>query len=441
VNLFGFNKKRREEKFQITENDKNWVDENFAWLIQAFGYPARSSDQLLFSEENFPDSFRSESDLIGNLIKDLSKLLEVPQHKVSFEIEKDIRDDYGTPYEIQGRIFETDLELNENSYKIWIAHSLLSHPKRILHNLVIEFIKIKLIESQVEFDTGEDGELFIYLAGIYFGFGVILAQNSFDTGKTTDNFWETKWNYISPMPNVVMAYGLALYSKLIELDSPSWLTQLGSDTSSEFSKAINFLTDNPSELYDPSELNAATLYREAAKLYENNQAEEAISELQKIVFLTKDDALKATVYNNIGYYLLRLKQFEKSIGYFHKSIEILPDFGYANDNLGYAFIQVGELEKGKRWLEKAMKTSNNDAAYSFRNLALYYQAKGENKLAEEFFHKAFNNIKIPVDLLELHYSDFLFSQGRKDEGLKYLKLAAEKNEPGAIDRLNSIKNQ
>jgi tetratricopeptide (TPR) repeat protein len=276
------------------------------------------------------------------------------------------------------------------------------------------------------------------LAGIYFGFGVLLSQNLKDTGRIDDGFWETKWNYISEMPNEIMAFALATNSKLIEQDSPKWMDNLPNDLKRQFESAIEYLNKNPSELYDKKEFEANELFKTAYDQYLENQFEKAIKNLQKALFLTNDDVMKADVYNNLGYYNIRLKNYEQSVTYFKSSINIIPDYGYANDNLGYALIQLGKLEEGKDFLEKALKTINNDIAYTYRNYALYYQAKGELKKAEEYFKKSFDSINDSVDLLEYHYADFLIQNGETEKGLEFLKKAVDKGEPEAIEKLNEI---
>ncbi len=369
----------------------------------------------------------------------MNSLLQIQEGKIAFEVVNDIRDTYGMPYEIEGKPFETELEVDEAKYKIHIANSLQKHPKRLIYSLVYEFIRIKLIDNKLQFDTCDDTELFIYLAGIYFGFGVLLSQNLKDTGRVDDGFWETKWNYISEMPNEIMAFALATYSKLIEQDSPKWKENLPSDLKSQFGKAIKYLNDNPSELYDKKELEVNELFKTAYDQYLKNQFDEAIANLQKILYLTNDDVMKADVYNNLGYYNIRLKNYEQSVSYFKSSINIIPDYGYANDNLGYALIQLGKLEEGKEFLEKALETENNDIAYTYRNYALYYQAKGEVNKAEEYFKKSFDSIKDSVDLLEYHYADFLIKNVQTEKGLVFLKKAVEKGEPEAINKMNEIK--
>jgi tetratricopeptide (TPR) repeat protein len=439
MKLFGLFGNEKNDTFRITEPDRLWVENNFRWLIEVFGYPYRESEQILLSENYFPQTFKSDKVLIENIIKDLCSLLQVNEEKVTFEVVNDIRDAYGVPYEIEGKPFETALETDKGEYKIHIANSLQKHPKRLIYSLVYEFIRIKLTDNKLQFDNGDDTDLFIYLAGIYFGFGVLLSKNLRDIGIVNDGFWETKWNYISEMPYEVMAFALATYSKLIEQDSPKWNHELPSDLRGLFEKAVKYLNNNPSELYNKKELDANELFKTAYDQYLNNEFEGAIINLQKILFLTNDDLLKADVYNNLGYYSLRLKNYEQAVSYFKSAINIIPDYGYANDNLGYALIQLGRLEEGKEFLGKALETENNDIAYTHRNFALYYQATGQVNKAQNYFEKSFDSITGSVDLLEYHYADFLIKNGETEKGLEFLKIAVEKGEPEAIEKMNEIK--
>ena len=146
------------------------------------------------------------------------------------------------------------------------------------------------------------------------------------------------------------------------------------------------------------------------------------------------------IYNFIGYAYLRIQEYEKSIPSFQKALEINPGYGYANDNLGLAFIMSGNLESGKFYLNTASKTDNNEDAYSYRNFALYHQKRKEYEQAEAYFQKAFSSIKTSVDLLEYFYAQFLFEIGEKENGIKYLKMAVDKGEPEAIKLMNTISN-
>ena len=180
------------------------------------------------------------------------------------------------------------------------------------------------------------------------------------------------------------------------------------------------------------------MFHLANQEYKNGNYEEAISNFQKILLLTSDELLKADIYNSIGYSQIRRGEFEKSISNFQKALQVDPNYGFAYDNLGYSLIQIGQIEEGKLQIENALKTKNNDNAYSYRNLALYHLAKNELDQAESNFQLAFEYKTVPVDLLELHYAEFLFRQEERDKRIEFLETAVEKGEPEAIKRMIEI---
>lgn len=198
------------------------------------------------------------------------------------------------------------------------------------------------------------------------------------------------------------------------------------------------MNDSPPTIYNRNELKANDLFDQSFNESKNGDFESAIGTLQKIVYLTDDKQMKADVYNNIGYYQLRIGEYEKSIPNFQKALQLDPDFGFAHDNLGYAFLLTGQVEEGKRQLDRALETGNNDAAYSYRNLALYYSAKNEPEKAEHNFRLAFDYKTIPVDLLEFHYANFLIHQGETKKGMEYLEEAVKKGEQEAIKQMSEI---
>ena len=438
MKIFGFNKKDKKKKFRITDTDREWVEDSFEWLIKIYGYPSRKAVQFLVDKKFLPKTFSTNDLIIQNLIEDLSDRLSLDSTKIKYEIHTDLRDTYGMPFVLEGNQFETETEFIENNYIIHIASSITKRPNRLINSLIYEFIQIRLTESELKFDTGDDTSLFIYIAGIYFGFGIILSQNLIDRGTVDDGFWETKWNQVSEMPNEVMAFGLATYSKLIEQINLDWKNQLPQDLRINFERAIDLLNDSPPSIFDKAELEASDLFHKALQEQESGNYELAISNLQKILFLTKDELFKAEVFNNIGYIKLKNGNIENSILDFRKALQLESNFGFAYDNLGYALIQTGYIEEGMKELEKAIQTKNNDLAYSYRNLALYYQAKKEYNKAKSNFLLAFETESVPVDLLEFHYASFLLEQGENKEGMLYLQRAVEKGEKEAINLMSKL---
>jgi Tfp pilus assembly protein PilF len=422
-------------QFRITEDDRLWVEENFRWLKSVFGYPNRLEQRVLLTSEFFPATYGAKTLAIGNVVTDLCVLFGIPRDTVKFEILTDLRDYNNIPYQIEGKAFECETDLKRGAYTIFVANSLQKHPERLIYSLIYEFIRIRLTESDVEFDVGgDDTGLFIYLAGIYYGFGVIIAQNLIHAGGSNDSMWEIKWSYGAEMPQPVMAFSLATYANLTGDNDPAWKNEFAGDFKKLFEAAIVYLQAHPNDLYDPMEVQANDLFNQANEQFDTGQFETAISTLQKILFLTSDDIMKADVYNNMGYYYLRKKDYPLGISSFRKALAFVDDYGFAHDNLGYALILTGELEEGLSCLEKAMQTGNNDPAYTFRNFALYHQRRNDPGLAEVFFQKAFDE-KNPVDLLEYHYGEFLLEQGDTEKARQFFLKSARKGEEEGIGKL------
>jgi tetratricopeptide (TPR) repeat protein len=429
-------------KFWITDDDKYWVQERFRWLLSAYGYPYKSYKSVVFIKEFFPETFSRKLD-VDSLITDLCNLYKISKQQISVELTEDIRDSPDTPYEIHGKIIEShlfvDKSCNEFLYKINLSKSLLKHPGQLLINLEIIFIKITLTESKIEYEDLSDADEFVYLVGIFVGHGVILYQNLLNAAVIADTFfWRRTWKYVSDIPVPVMAYALALYYNLKEEDTPDWMKYLSVDFQKQYEGAIKFIKKDSNPFFDKAELEARQLLQQAYSKSDQYDFDGAIEDYQKILFLTKDDILRSSAYNNIGYDYLRKKEYIKSIPFFQKALEIRPSFGYANDNLGFAFIMGGDLESGKFYLNAAMKTEDNDAGYSYRNFALYHQKRKEYKQAEEYFQKAFNNIVIPIDLLEYFYAQFLLEIGENEKGREYLQKGVEKKEPEAIKLMEHL---
>ena len=433
MGIFGFKKKEKKVEFQITEDDKLWVEENFNWLVGSLGLPNKEAELILYTDKYFPDTYADNEFKVENLIKDLSNILQLNSVEISFEIEKDIRDFQGVPYEIEGPPFETETEKSNNGYKIFIANSL--PPNRVLHRLICEFIGIKLHERELKFDTGDDTDLFIYIAGVYLGFGVILSESLFDMGYKSDGFWETKWNYNSVMPYEIMAYCFAIHIKLCEHEILPLKEKLPIDFYNLLKSALEYVELYPSELLSKTELEANALYFQADKLIKNHDYELAILKLNEIISITDKGipiSFISFVFGRLGYIEIRKGKFAESIPYLEKALEIDGNNFEARDNISYALIKIGEIKEGKKHIDKSISLAVKDMGFIYRNLALYFWAKGNIEEAEENFILSFESVSIPVFLLEFDYSKFLLAKGEKEKSNNYLQLSIKKGEPEAM---------
>jgi tetratricopeptide (TPR) repeat protein len=428
-------------KLRVTPEDRNWVDRNFEWLLSAFAH--RGIEQITISEKYFPHTFESKDIKIENLIADCCNHLSLNPKLFSYEIIEDIRDSEDMPYAFVENPLDCFLNIDKQTgkYSIDFAKTIFNHPHWLITLTCIQFGKARLHQSKLNYGEGAETNLFLYLVAVHFGYGVILADNLANTGTVRNATWETKWTYIAELPYPVLAYALAVSASLTGNREPAWKELLSKEIRKEFDLSMTYINQSEKKLFNAESINRTIqidkLLKHAATHYKSGRYKEAISLLQETISLADDDAVKANVYNNIGYYQLRSKQYHNSISAFENALMLSPDYGYATDNLGFALIMLGELDKGKEYLEKALKTKNNDNAYSYRNMALYYQKKGDIVSAEANFKKAFA-MQTKVDLLDFFYGLFLLENGDKQKAAIHIQKSADIGEYEGIEKMKAM---
>src|ERR1035437_3457653 len=328
----------------ITVSDREWVESNFQCMVRIFGLPQK--EQLLFNEDNFPRTFESQTIHLDNLIEDFCNQLQLDKSLFSYEIVQDIRDSVNTPYIFAERPkdFNIDYDYQENKFNITIAKNILKHPKWLITSACYEFCKARLIQFNLEFDTSEETNLFLYLVSVYFGYGVIIGQNLVDIGVSQDAMWVERWSYVAKIPVPIIAYSLAIFSRFKNDLHPIWKEHLPKGIRTEYDRAIEFIKGNDSTIFDVKRgdtvLNINYLFQLSYKQYRSGAITNAISTLQKLLLISDDVINRANVYNNIGYYKLRLGEYSNSIPDFKNALVLYPNYGYANDNLGFALIMI-----------------------------------------------------------------------------------------------------
>lgn len=422
-------------KYKISDNQKKWVEANFLVLVRACGFPQNKGKQILLNKDFFPSTFDAKEVEIENILKDLTEIFGFESKIINYEIVYDLRDSYRFPLAIQGKIQETELDkVSDNEYCIYVSNSIIQIPNRLIFCLINDFLRIKLSDSKIPHDQNKYSENFLFLAGIYFGFGVILTQKRIEIGKSTTLFWQKEWSFSSSMLLENIIYGFAIYQKIFSNLDNGWIKELPKDFESKITEATSLIQSNI--FANVNEVEAKYLMRKSFEESEKCNFILATELLNKVITLSENHQTISGAYNNLGYLKLKTGFTEESSINFEKAIEYRPDFGFANDNLGYSLILQNQLERGFIYLEKAEKTLNNDKGYHYRNLGLYFHKKGELLKAREHYNKAFNNQKIPIDFLEYHFSELLSDIGDDENADKFLKLAVEKGKKIALDKLN-----
>ena len=369
--------------------------------------------------------------------------MKLDSNLFSYEVYEDIRDTANLPYAVVGKLKDCNLDYDEHTgkYTFYLAKSIFKYSNWLTASICYEFAKAKLIDSKIEYDIGADTNYFQYLAAVYYGYGVIISQDLFEIGFAANSEWVKRWSYSAEIPYPVIAYSLAVFAHINKNYEPIWKELLPLEIRTEFVLTLDYINTTDHDISTSLTLENSLYYSEliflAYNQYKAKEFAKAISTLNDALLIAKDKMQKSHIYNNIGYYKVMSGEFESSINDFKLSIKFNPNYGYANDNLAFALIMTDNPDEGKKYLAKAINTENNDKAYSNRNMALYYQKKGNFDLAEEYFQKAFE-MKTKVDLLSFVYGKFLILNGEKEEGLKHIKISADSGEISAIDYLSTI---
>ena len=114
-------------EMKITDPDREWVNDNFKYLIDIFGYPLSQFEQFELTDQYFPLLFSTEEPQLNNLIEDLRELLTLQGVKINFETRDDIRSLNNVPYSVDDEVFESDLIFLDDDYKIVVAKDLLGY--------------------------------------------------------------------------------------------------------------------------------------------------------------------------------------------------------------------------------------------------------------------------------------------------------------------------
>ena len=193
------------------------------------------------------------------------------------------------------------------------------------------------------------------------------------------------------------------------------------------------LKNNNLSLQKKSLGNLGALY---SSLEEFDKAEETMLKSLDIDIHPEMDYI---TYTNLGYYYVKNKDFNKAFYYLEKATERHPDNEESEINLFHlihAKVMANDISNMDSIIsraELAAKTvpSIRDRSLLLRNIADYYELKGDYKMAVEFRNKyveVYEEIKEKQRDEIVHELETKYETEKKDAQLKVLKLETEKKE-------------
>ncbi|MEW5805776.1 MAG: tetratricopeptide repeat protein [Acidobacteriota bacterium] len=143
-------------------------------------------------------------------------------------------------------------------------------------------------------------------------------------------------------------------------------------------------------------------------------------------------------YNNLGVTLSRRKDYQEAIYYYERAIELAPDYEAPHGNLANLYLQMGEKEKGEKYLNLLNKVESKNPYHRIsRGLFLKEQGNLEEAIKEMkkaiFFDR--ENVAARVELARIY-----ITLGHTRLARHHLKKALihSPGNPDIIQALNSL---
>jgi tetratricopeptide (TPR) repeat protein len=431
-----FSKKNKHSR-PITEADQTWIEDSFTWLVDVVGLPYNLY-QYELNIRSFPNSFDDSSFSPETFTEDVLSLMELSQLKITIEYSKGILDLYDPIGETQSDYYGVSFEKSLDGYHIVVPTSLLEIKSHLIFNLIFVLTEINLVEFDLQYNIGEDVDLFIHLAAAYFGFGLIILDNKTSIGSSQNSFKESKWSYVSSFPDEVLLYAIAFHALLTGSKQELMSYRLSNQNKLLLDEIILFQKAQKIPFTTTKEIKCNRLIITSNQLANNLKYKEAFESLQQAIAYNMNTALKTDVYNNMGYYLLLLGENKESIRYFEKSLDLNRGYAFPMTNLAFVYLQLKDTEKAKYWLRKADATEGTDPGFVHRNYGILNHQEANFSVSEFHFKEALKLEQIKIEVIYLFYAQLLIDMGKTEEAIIQLKLGKDRGEMDSLQLLNDL---
>ncbi len=156
----------------------------------------------------------------------------------------------------------------------------------------------------------------------------------------------------------------------------------------------------------------------AAKLSKDGKNEEA---LKVFLEITRKEPNNFYAYNNLGLVYSEMKDPQKALIAYEKSLSIYPTFPMALNNIGHLHMTMGHYDKAELFLKKALSLFSSFHLVSTNLGELYLKQKRYSE-AMKYLNKS---IKDMPSLARTHklLGEVHQAEGRKEEAKKEFNLA------------------
>jgi tetratricopeptide (TPR) repeat protein len=135
----------------------------------------------------------------------------------------------------------------------------------------------------------------------------------------------------------------------------------------------------------------------------------------------KKSPQKPRAHNNLGYYLVKVQNFQRGIEELKFALKLNPGYNDARFNLGVAYGEMNQLDQAETNLEEYLRLAPKDPE-GYNEIGLVYLKKKRTKEAVESFKKGMA-LKPSVAKLHANLGNAYFQLGLIDEAISEFKRA------------------
>jgi tetratricopeptide (TPR) repeat protein len=392
----------------LTSEYKEWICDNLEWMIDVLGYEKFFRRPFFDYSTSSLQKFNKEDTFSLDGFSDfLCELLEIKE-----QITLDIRE-YPATIDKKNTIYINDP--NQQSREELI--------KYVTEEILIR----KASELGLAWENTEDDTIIIGLLSAFYGVTTLLIENNQLIIKQI------------PLQNQVFEYLLAVIFSVKEDEQLSFLDLFDKTIVENAKKSLQ----NDTTIHNFQKL--TNQFKDSDKINEDlKQAQQmqkkgylplAISILQN---LCNHSPHRVILWNTLGYYQQKNKQFNESINSFDEALKIESDFIDSLNNKGLSFLLMQQIEKSETYFIKALNIDPNNPLV-IRNIGIYYSATNELIKAEKYFKKAIK-INPSTELVYFYYAIFLLQKNDKNKAIIQLNISASYGEVEAENKLLKLRS-
>lgn len=422
--MFHFFKKKTYQP-TITNEDKEWLENTFIWLITSFGYDRlKSTPFLVANYETFPYTNIHSDEQFQQLFLQLCAQWEVTPDDILIKIFDDNNTREWTRWVVtEGSTtagsYRHILTTDTKRFHIELARSIFSEPEYLITVLAHELAHVKLLGGNYLKSDEPDMEQFTELTCIYFGFGVMMAN-------TTQTKELTRLN-AGYLPNQLISYANALICFITQHNPENYYSILNGNTKDLFKRDFEYLSHTHDTLLTPEKIAASDktyhINKNVETSFNNHNFEDAIMFCNHLLEL---DSKNVAALNALGYALLMKKEYSEAIKWFNHAIDQDPYWDYPYNNRGYCKLQLGDCDGAYIDLTHSFDM-NPENSFSHRNLGAYYLMTENYEKALEYFENT-EKRDPKTEMINFYLAVTHHKMGNEEASQKHLSKSKESNE-------------